>query len=152
MGGRRQKYGVGGAAADPIIRLVATLIMLPLVGLVGVSTPRALDGLGFVATERLRALLWALTVAVSACLGASVVRKLSKLAWRIFSRSRALKHLPGPDYGWLGILPLLCKRRDLHRLVTAWAEAYGPIVRVRFLIFHVRRHSHRTACPWPVTS
>ena len=52
-------------------------------------------------------------------------------------RSEALKGLPSPKYGFLGITSAVSSRR-MHRIVTAWANQYGPIFKARFLAFHVR--------------
>ena len=81
--------------------------------------------------------LW--IVAVSACVFAAFkpFLKLVRVAKGALKRSQALKELPGPNYGILGILSLLRTRKDLHHQVTEWAEQYGPIYRVRVVIFHV---------------
>ncbi len=55
----------------------------------------------------------------------------------ISRRSQALKHLPGPRHGPLGILSAL-RSRHIHRSVTSWADQYGPIFKIRMLHFHVR--------------
>jgi len=39
--------------------------------------------------------------------------------WNIYRRSRALKGLPGPAYGFLGIVNAL-RRRQIHRKATEW--------------------------------
>ncbi len=56
-------------------------------------------------------------------------------------RSRALAHLPGPKYPWLmGDLKFL-SRKDPHRAATELAERYGPLVKVRVMMYHVRAHA-----------
>ena len=55
----------------------------------------------------------------------------------IHRRSEALKGLPSPKYGFLGIIGAVSSRR-MHRTVTQWADQYGPIFKARFLAFHVR--------------
>ena len=38
------------------------------------------------------------------------------------------------------------KRMDHHRLLSEWAEQYGPIYRTRFLMFHVCETTSETLC------
>lgn len=57
------------------------------------------------------------------------LRRLLKVVSGAGRRARMLKGLPGPTYGLLGILPLLQRRHDLYKLITEWAEEYGPIFR-----------------------
>lgn len=54
----------------------------------------------------------------------------------LLDRSRALKELPGPKYSLLGLLSAL-RVKDPHRLAAAWADQYGPLVKLRLLFFHV---------------
>ena len=127
----------GGSSADPLLALISSLAGLPILGMIGVSTPRALDGLGWPAPEGFGAKLWTVVAALCAWLAFPALIKVWKLSRKTWARSVALRDLPGPDYGLLGILPIIRRRRDIHRLATEWAEKYGPIVRVRFLLFHV---------------
>ncbi|CAL8472236.1 g11778 [Coccomyxa elongata] len=53
----------------------------------------------------------------------------------IWRRSRALRHLPGPQYGLLGIVPQLVSRK-IHKQATTWANQFGPVYRVRFMCYH----------------
>ena len=49
-----------------------------------------------------------------------------------------LKHLPGPKLPRVqGMAALMQDRKDHHRLLSEWAEEFGPIYRFRFLMFHV---------------
>ena len=45
-------------------------------------------------------------------------------------RSRALAHLPGPEYGFLGLASTM-KEKTIHRDLTAWANEHGPVYRFR---------------------
>lgn len=41
---------------------------------------------------------------------------------------RAVQHLPGPKFsGAFGLFQLLASRRDMHCLLTEWAEEHGPL-------------------------
>eukprot|EP00884_Botryococcus_braunii_P006038 jgi/Botrbrau1/15435/Bobra.43_2s0060.1 len=61
-----------------------------------------------------------------------------RLEWIAVSRrSKALKDLPGPSYGLIGILDVVAKQKDIHRVATEWVNTYGPILRVRIMQFHV---------------
>ncbi|KAK9827618.1 hypothetical protein WJX81_006830 [Elliptochloris bilobata] len=64
-----------------------------------------------------------------------IVQGVARFVWNCRRRSLALKHLPGPTYGWLGIIDAL-RRRQIHRSATEWANVFGPIFRVRLLWFH----------------
>ena len=65
------------------------------------------------------------------CLVAACVCKPLKRLCKVVSgarrRSKMLRHLPGPSYGLLGILPLLRRRHDVHRMVTEWGEVRSPV-------------------------
>ncbi len=64
-----------------------------------------------------------------------------RMVYGIYRRSRALAHLPGPKYPWLmGDLKFL-SRKDPHRAATELAERYGPLVKVRVMMYHVRAHA-----------
>ena len=54
----------------------------------------------------------------------------------ISRRSSALKTLPGPSYGFGGVWRSLINK-TVHRDTTQWADAHGPVYRVRFLHYHV---------------
>jgi hypothetical protein len=54
----------------------------------------------------------------------------------MWERSSAVKGLPGPEYGILGLVKALLSKQP-HRWTTIWADQYGPIVRLRVLCFHV---------------
>jgi len=60
----------------------------------------------------------------------------------MWERSAALKGLPGPKYGILGLVHALLSKQP-HRWTTIWADLYGPIVRLRVLCFHVSPAWHR---------
>ena len=45
-------------------------------------------------------------------------------------RSRALAHLPGPEYGFLGLASAM-KEKTIHRDLTRWANEHGPVYRFR---------------------
>ena len=45
-------------------------------------------------------------------------------------RSRALAHLPGPEYGFLGLAAAM-KEKTIHRDLTRWANEHGPVYRFR---------------------
>lgn len=51
-------------------------------------------------------------------------------------RSAALRSLPGPTYGLLGLFKALASK-DPHRWSALWANEFGPIVKVRIFVFHV---------------
>lgn len=52
-------------------------------------------------------------------------------------RSSALAGLPGPKHNPLfGVVDML-RAKDPHRLLGAWTNQFGPIVRLRVLFFHV---------------
>ena len=69
---------------------------------------------------------------------AKLTKDVAVMANNTRRQAHALRQLPGPRYGVLGVLPIAQSRRDLHRLLTEWAEAYGPVYRIRFLMIHVR--------------
>ncbi|KAK9803216.1 hypothetical protein WJX73_004613 [Symbiochloris irregularis] len=126
---------VGGRShTDPFFTTaVAAVVGLPLVGFLGLSASHILEP---AASRRLAPALWILLAAVFAWCSFPVITKLVKIARRVRARSQALQSLPGPEYGLLGVLNIINQRPDLHRLVTEWVEKFGPLVRVRFLLFH----------------
>ena len=136
----RETLGRGGSHDDPLFRLLTTVVGLPVLGMIGISAPRALDGLGWEAPDRFYLKFLALFAAAAAWLLFPLLAQVVKLARKTAIRSAALRDLSGPEYGWLGIFPIVRRRPDVHRLATEWAEKYGPIVRVRFLLFHVSSH------------
>lgn len=131
------KRSGGGAFRDPVLGLAVSVVGLPtLVSLmhrVGTVT----ESLGWVVPGYVSSTLWIVFGTVCALMAAQPMRKIFQAGKGAYQRSQALKDLPGPSYGLLGILPLLRTRKDLHRQVTEWAEQYGPIYRVRVATFHV---------------
>ena len=43
-----------------------------------------------------------------------------------------------PTTGLVGILPKLWEK-DLHRIITGWANEFGPVFKLRVMQFHVSR-------------
>ena len=131
---------------DPLLTLaglIAACALLPTIlrlacgtlELVGVKNPmvpvflRALAGVAVVAH------------------GVGLLGHLAKTFAAVWRRSKALKQLPGPEYGIMGILPLLLKHRDVHRRLIGWADTYGPIYRVRVAMSHVSTGTDRPMQP-----
>ena len=82
-----------------------------------------------------------ITLVVRALVGLST----ANLVWSIASGvalarrvSAAIEHLPGPKQSHLGVVELFARRPDLHRALTELADDYGPIFRMRALMFRVR--------------
>jgi hypothetical protein len=69
--------------------------------------------------------------------------KYDRFYVEIWRRSRALKDLPGPKYGLLGIISSVVNK-NIHRQATAWANQFGPLFRVRFLCYHVSQLGHHS--------
>lgn len=61
------------------------------------------------------------------------------MAYGMYNRSRALRHLPGPRYPWLPGMWSLLASKEPHRRITELAEEFGAIFKLRLLVFHVRR-------------
>lgn len=125
----------GGSHTDPFFAtLLSAVVGLPLVGFVGLSASHLVEP---ALSRRLAPALWILLAAACALWVFPVFIKIVKIGRRVRARSLALRSLPGPEYGLLGVLKITNQRPDLHRLTTEWTETYGPILRVRFLLFHV---------------
>ena len=59
--------------------------------------------------------------------------------WR---RERALAHLPGPDHrGLFGGMAFI-NAKAVHRETAGLVNQYGPLFKMRILVFHVRRAVH----------
>lgn len=56
--------------------------------------------------------------------------------FEIKRRADAVKHLPGPEYGFFGILDVV-RNKNCHRWATAMADKYGPIFKCRIFHYHV---------------
>eukprot|EP00884_Botryococcus_braunii_P007185 jgi/Botrbrau1/16468/Bobra.0142s0062.1 len=60
--------------------------------------------------------------------------------WRFFfeikRRADAVKDLPGPEYGFFGIMDVV-RNKNCHRWATAMADKYGPIFKCRIFHYHV---------------
>ena len=130
------KRSGGGAFRDPIVGLAVPAVGLPLISLMH-TVGTASGSFSCFVPHGFFLALWVVLLAACVCAAIKPVLKISRVARAAFNRSQALKDLPGPEYGLLGILGLLRTRKDLHRQVTEWAEQYGPIYRVRVVIFHV---------------
>ena len=121
---------------DPLIVLVGVVVAFTLLpSLLNVATA-ACKALGLQTELPLLVLRLAALGVLAAC-SVPPVRQLLKTFAAVSRRSKALRDLPGPSYGILGILPLLWRKKDIHRQLTKWADEFGPIYRVRVAVFHV---------------
>ncbi|KAK9801866.1 hypothetical protein WJX73_003752 [Symbiochloris irregularis] len=126
----------GGALRDPVVGLALALAGLPVLVASALFARAACSSIGLHLPPA------AVTACVSSlalvCAWSAVgpVLKLTSAVRAAHQRSLALRGLPGPQYGLLGILPFLRARKDLHRQVTEWAEQYGPIFKVRCINYH----------------
>ena len=60
-------------------------------------------------------------------------------AWDLWRRERALAHLPGPDHrGLFGGMAFI-NTKAVHRETARLVNQYGPLFKLRILVFHVRR-------------
>ena len=122
-----QRSGGSTLLRDPMTALGAAVVALPL--LAGTT---ALWSAGSSSVPAPAPVSWALCPLILVCAALCLVqpvRKLFKVARGAQRRARLLRDLPGPSFGLLGFLPILQRRHDIHRLVTEWAEQYGPIFR-----------------------
>jgi hypothetical protein len=61
---------------------------------------------------------------------------LCRFFFEIKRRADAVKNLPGPEYGFLGIMDVV-KNKNCHRWATAMADKYGAIFKCRIFHYHV---------------
>ena len=122
--------------ADPLVVLVGLVVALTLLPTLLNAATAACRALGL-QTELPLLVLRLVAWGVLAACGVPPVRQLLKTFAAVSRRSKALRDLPGPSYGILGILPLLWRQKDIHRQLTKWADEFGPIYRVRIAVFHV---------------
>lgn len=122
---------------DPVVGLALSLAGLPLLVALTWTARAVLSSFGLALPPTAVKLCVILLATACAWSAVAPVRKLSTAIRSAQHQSRALRLLPGPRYGILGILPLLRIRKDLHRQVTEWAEQYGPIFKIRCLNFNV---------------
>lgn len=101
------------------------------------TVDNASTNLGWSLPGQLFTIVWILLLGACCYVASKPALKLTRAVKGAFQQSQALKDLPGPSYGLLGILPLLRARRDFHRLLTEWANIYGPIYHFRVAMFHV---------------
>ena len=60
-------------------------------------------------------------------------------AWDLWRREHALAHLPGPDHrGLFGGMDFI-STKAVHRETAKLVKQYGPLFKLRILVFHVRR-------------
>ena len=112
---------------DPMAVLGAASVLLPalLSGYNGLLS--ILEDYGGQSLGQLRLLLKLAALCLVAACVCKPLTKLCKVVSGARRRSKMLRHLPGPSYGLLGILPLLRRRHDVHRMVTEWAEVRFPV-------------------------
>ena len=112
---------------DPMLPFLLAVPGLPALAALALAAPAVLSACGTPAP-------WALA-AVRGSLACAAVWLLVGVARVQLVRRRACKavqHLPGPHLpGFFGILGLLAKRRDAHRVLTELAEQHGPLFRLQ---------------------
>ena len=115
---------------DPVVALGTAVVALPL--LAGTTAYLSASTTGqelLPATTGWQLGLWPCLLLCALLVLGQPLRRLLKVVSGAGRRARMLQGLPGPSYGLLGILPLLQRRHDLHKLITEWAEEYGPVFR-----------------------
>ena len=71
---------------------------------------------------------------------------------RTRSEKKKLNLSPNPftfisHTGLVGVLPKLLEK-DLHRIITGWANEFGPVFKLRVMQFHVSRESFCSFSPF----
>lgn len=69
----------------------------------------------------------------------STLRAAGRALYDLWRRERALAHLPGPNHrGLFGGMDFI-NSKAVHRETAKLVNRYGPLFKLRILVFHVRR-------------
>lgn len=123
--------------SDPLLALLSIIVASALLPTALTVTSGALEATGLQPGLPILVLKALAVLSLVVC-GVPPVQQLLKTFAAVHRRSKILSALPGPKYGFLGILPMLWRQRDIHKQLSRWADDFGPIYRIRIAGFHVR--------------